>query len=35
MRSYIFPTLVMITALALAAGAALFTVIGFRVEIMD
>lgn len=30
MRSYIFPTIVMLTALALAAGAALFTVIGFR-----
>ena len=30
MRSYIFPTIVMVSALALAFGAALFTVIGFR-----
>lgn len=30
LRSYIFPTIVMVTALSLAAGAALFTVLGFR-----
>jgi hypothetical protein len=30
MRSYIFPTIVMLAALALAAGAALFTILGFR-----
>lgn len=30
MRSYIFPTLVMLTAMSLALGAALFTIIGFR-----
>jgi hypothetical protein len=30
MRPYIFPTIVMIAALALAAGAALFTILGFR-----
>lgn len=30
MRSYIFPTLVMFTAMSLAFGAALFTIIGFR-----
>lgn len=30
MRSYIFPTIVMVSALALAFGAALFTIIGFR-----
>ena len=30
MRSYLFPSIVMLTALALAAGAALFTILGFR-----
>lgn len=30
MRSYIFPSIVMVTALSLAFGAALFTVLGFR-----
>jgi len=30
MKAYIFPTIVMITALAIAVGAALFTILGFR-----
>ena len=30
MRAYIFPSIVMLTALTLAFGAALFTVLGFR-----